>query len=380
MSPPEARRSPRRRPGRKRPQRRQGLALKRRGDAPATATSRKRQRRRTVLQRNRSADCPAPVQIALRPGLGAGQTASAQASEARVLAEVPAPIQPHTGRRYATANRCGSATRSRSTARTTRAGGTPLGSMDGRWRALHRATRTAQRRSAAIALAGKRYAAREWGVPPHPLLCPLRVLPPRLRRGSSAPGRAARPPPRSPAPRLCRSALCAAARLRRRSLPSVVFGGGSAPSPPAAVRALLLRLRPARRTPGLPGSLPAPVPPQAAWGGFMGGGLPPRGVGRLRRPSFSLRPGAFFARVRQRPLRFRLWSHEPLHQRFFSQASPPPPFRPPAPAGAGGDARPRHRCGGDGGCPIQAVLAPSPADYAPAVKVKQVALPTLTAG
>ena len=128
MSPPEARRSPRRRPGRKRPQRRQGLALKRRGDAPATATSRKRQRRRTVLQRNRSADGPTPVQIALRPGLGAGQTASAQASGARVLAEVPAPIQPHTGRRYATANRCGSATRSRSAARTTRAGADPLGS------------------------------------------------------------------------------------------------------------------------------------------------------------------------------------------------------------------------------------------------------------
>lgn len=128
MSPPEARRSPRRRPGRKRPLRRQGLALKRRGDAPATATSRKRQRRRTVLQRNRSADCPAPVQIALRPGLGAGQTASAQASEARVLAEVPAPIQPCTGRRFATANRCGSATRSRSAARTTRAGADPLGS------------------------------------------------------------------------------------------------------------------------------------------------------------------------------------------------------------------------------------------------------------
>lgn len=126
MSPPEARTLAPPPPWAQAPAAASGARSQKTGDAPATATSRKRQRRRTVLQRNRSADCPAPVQIALRPGLGAGQTASAQASEARVLAEVPAPIQPPTGRRFATANRCGSATRSRSAARTTRAGADPL--------------------------------------------------------------------------------------------------------------------------------------------------------------------------------------------------------------------------------------------------------------
>ena len=64
----------------------------------------------------------------------------------------------------------------------------------------------------------------------------------------------------------------------------------------------------------------------------------------------------------------------------LSWASPPPPPVPRPRWGRGRRETSAFRSGGDESCPIRAVLAPSEADYAPAVKVKQVALPTLTAG
>lgn len=227
------------------------------------------------------------------------------------------------------------------------------------------------------ALAGGRFVPRSarWAAP-RPF-CALRALSPRRkgrapwlgRSGARRPPAAARPrqwagAAPAPAPRLRRSALCAAGGPLLLPPPARRGPCGSGGSrwgrwSPLRVSAGcgLPSLRSGRPCPPPPPRVAQPVPrraPPGASASRLRGRRAPRGGrwGRLRRPFSARAPRAFCARVRPRPLRCQPGALLCCRCRSVPLASPPAPSRPPPPLGAEEARDLRHRCGGDGGCPI----------------------------
>ena len=185
-----------------------------------------------------------------------------------------------------------------------------------------------------------------------PVARPLRRAPPARGPRALPPGSVARPcaplrsrllPPSARRALAAPAALAAAAASSGR--PSAAFG-----LPSVALVRSVAPVGSSRRPPGPPQGAPAPLR------GAASGPRAPRGgaEGRLRRPFFRPRPAALFllapacgrCATSLRPLRSA--------RRSLPSASPPAPLPSPRPPlGAGGDARPRHRCGGDEGRPLR---------------------------